>query len=102
MEGIDLDLNSKPEFCDTCVKAKAAQQPFPKKNSFEAEIYGEKVIVNIWGPAPTHSLGGHKSSLCFKDLYTHEEQIYFLKHKSKCFESYKVYEAWVRMQCNTQ
>ena len=28
--GIDLDTNSKPEFCDACVKVKVARQPFPK------------------------------------------------------------------------
>ena len=28
--GIDLDLASKPEFCDACTKAKASRQPFPK------------------------------------------------------------------------
>ena len=28
--GIDLDTNSKPEFCDACAKAKVARQPFLK------------------------------------------------------------------------
>ena len=30
--GIDLDVNSKPEFCKPCAKAKFACQPFPKKS----------------------------------------------------------------------
>ena len=29
--GICLDEDSKPEFCDTCAKAKSACQPFPKE-----------------------------------------------------------------------
>ena len=29
--GIDLDINSKPEFCEPCAKAKSTHQPFPKK-----------------------------------------------------------------------
>ena len=28
--GIELDLTSKPEFCDACAKAKASHQLFPK------------------------------------------------------------------------
>ena len=28
--GIELDLTSKPKFCDACAKAKASRQPFPK------------------------------------------------------------------------
>jgi Reverse transcriptase (RNA-dependent DNA polymerase) len=100
VEGIDLDLASKPDFCDVCVKAKAACKPFPKMSLYEAKAYGEKVVSDIWGPAPVTSLGGKDYSLCFLDLYSHEERIYFLKHKSEAFEIYKVYEAWVRVQRN--
>ena len=28
--GIELDLTSKPKFCEACAKAKASHQPFPK------------------------------------------------------------------------
>ena len=31
--GIDLDTNSKLEFCDACAKAKAARQPFLKESN---------------------------------------------------------------------
>ena len=30
--GIDLDVDSKPEFCEPCAKAKSAHQLFPKKS----------------------------------------------------------------------
>ena len=30
--GIELDGNSKPEFCEACAKAKSARQPFPKES----------------------------------------------------------------------
>ena len=30
--GIELDLTSKPEFCNTCAKAKASRQPFLKQS----------------------------------------------------------------------
>jgi hypothetical protein len=31
IEGIALDATSKPEFCDTCTKAKATHVPFPEE-----------------------------------------------------------------------
>jgi gag-polypeptide of LTR copia-type/GAG-pre-integrase domain len=44
--GIDLNLNSKPDFCEACAKAKSARQPFPKESDTRAEIFGERVHWN--------------------------------------------------------
>ena len=46
IEGINLDLNSKPDFCEACAKAKLACQPFPKESKTQAVnestgIYGD-------------------------------------------------------------
>jgi hypothetical protein len=42
--GINLDMDSKPEFCDPCVKVRLARQPFPKKKSdTRATKYGKQV-----------------------------------------------------------
>ena len=30
--GIELDMDSKPEFCEPCAKAKSARKPFPKES----------------------------------------------------------------------
>lgn len=38
--GIELDFDSKPEFCETCIKAKATRKPFPKKSTTEYKAYG--------------------------------------------------------------
>ena len=35
--GIELDLTSKPEFCDACTKAKASRQLFLKQSDTQAE-----------------------------------------------------------------
>ena len=40
---IDLDMDSKPEFCEPCAKAKSARVPFPQKSDTHAEKYGERV-----------------------------------------------------------
>ena len=41
--GIDLDTDSKLEFCEPCAKAKSAQQPFPKKSDTQAENFSKCV-----------------------------------------------------------
>jgi GAG-pre-integrase domain len=53
---IDLDLSSKPDFCEACAKAKSARQPFPKKSDTRAEKFGERVHWDLWGPASIKSL----------------------------------------------
>lgn len=57
--GIELDLSSKPEFCEVCVKAKAARHPYPKESKTRATKYGERVHWDLWGPATVKSLNGH-------------------------------------------
>ena len=61
VEGIDLNLNSKPEFCKICIKAKAVRKSFPKKSTnADVKAYGDKVCSDLWGPAQVQSLG-HKN-----------------------------------------
>ena len=96
--GIDLDLSSKAEFCETCIKAKATRKPFPQESKTEYEAYGDKIVSDVWGPAQTKLLGGKHYYLLFKDKFSHEEWIYFLKHKSEVFDHYKKFEAWVKVQ----
>jgi len=65
----------------------------------EAKAYGDKVVANLCGPAPIKLLGQKQYYTLFKDLYSCEEHITFLHLKSKAFQSYKEYEAWVKVQC---
>ena len=39
--GIELNPNSKPDFCEACAKAKLACQPFPKESKTRAEKFGK-------------------------------------------------------------
>ena len=57
--GIELDSNSKPDFCEACAKAKSVQQPFPKESETQATKYGECVHWDLWGLAAVKSLNGH-------------------------------------------
>ena len=93
--GIELDLTSKPKFCNACTKAKASCQLFPKISNTQAKQYGERVFWDLWGPATVHSQSGNFYVAARMDDHTHEMKLYFLKTKDQTFEAYKWDEAYL-------
>ena len=91
--GIELDFDSKPEFCEACIKAKASHKPFPKKSNTTYHNYGDKVVADMWGPAPVESLGHKRYFQLYQDLSSHGEHVYFNHEKSEGFDNYKKYKA---------
>src|SRR5882762_8714080 len=89
IEGIDLDQDSTPQFCDTCAQAKATRQPFPAESTTRARAYGEVIHTDLWGPAQTVSIGGSVYYISFTDDYSRETKIRFLKQKSDALEAFK-------------
>ena len=87
--GIELDQNSKPEFCETCAKAKAARHPFQKQSFTRATRYGECLHWDLWGSASVQSLSGNSYVAARIDDATRETILYFQKKKSEAYDSYK-------------
>ena len=75
--GIQLDTETKPEFCEACAKAKSARQPIPKESKTRAESFGERVHWVLWGPASVKSLDGYSYVAAHIDNATHETKLYF-------------------------
>ena len=96
--GIELDGDTKPEFCEACAKAKSASQPFPKESKTRAKKYGDRVHWDLWGPATVKSLNGHYYVAARIDDATRETKLYFQEKKSQTFESYKRDEAYIETQ----
>ena len=96
--GIELDTSSKPEFCEACVKAKSAKQPFPKESKTRATKYGERVHWDLWGPATVKSLSGNFYVAARIDDATRETKLYFQSKKSQTVDSYKRDEAFIETQ----
>jgi len=99
--GVNLDENSKPEFCEACAKAKSAHQPFPKESHTWAEKYGNHVHWDLWGPASVKSLNGHHYVAARIDNVTWETMLYFQENKGETFSSYKREEAYIETQLET-
>ena len=88
--GIQLDPESKPEFCEACAKAKVAQQPFPKESKTRATKYGECVHWDLWGPASVQSLSGNLYVAVCIDNATCETVLYFQVKKGSNHRSLQV------------
>ena len=98
VEGVQLSDTEIP-FCETCVKAKQAQQPFPKERSSPpATVYGQRVHSDVWGKAAVRSLGGNEYFVTFLDDYSDEATVVPMKKKGEVFTRYKQYEASVKNQ----
>ena len=95
---IQLDSESKPEFCKVCAKAKVARQPFPKESETRATKYGEHVHWDLWGPASVRSLSGNLYVAARVDDATRETMLYFQAKKSQTIDSYKHDEALIETQ----
>src|SRR5271168_1027696 len=100
--GINLDLESKPEFCEACAKAKSARLPFPDESHTRAAKYGERVHWDVWGPASVKSLNGHSYVAARIDDATRETKLYFQNTKSDTFENYKKDEAYIENQAGNR
>ena len=96
--GIQLDPESKPEFCEVCAKAKAAQQPFPKELETCTTKYREHIHWDLWGPASVQSLSRNSYVAAQIDDATHETMLYFQGKKSQTIDSYKHDEALIETQ----
>jgi GAG-pre-integrase domain len=59
--GVKLNLDSKPEFCEACIKAKAHCKPFSKKSEMMYRNYGDTIVADTWGPVPVKFLGHKKN-----------------------------------------
>ena len=47
------------------------------------------IHTDVWGPSPVASIGGARYYVTFIDDFSRKVWIYFLKHKSKVFQTLK-------------
>ncbi|KZV80781.1 hypothetical protein EXIGLDRAFT_569675, partial [Exidia glandulosa HHB12029] len=98
--GLRLEFrDDKPFFCDACTYAKATTKKISRVRQTErATAFGEKIHADVWGPAPTQSLGGNRYFVTFTDDSTRYLKLYLLKAKSDTFRAYTHFEAWCKTQ----
>ncbi|QRV75461.1 Copia-like polyprotein/retrotransposon [Ceratobasidium sp. AG-Ba] len=92
----DIDPNFD---CIGCLKGKSVVRSFKKApESIWPQEIGDVVYSDVWGPATTTSLQGHRWYISFTDGCTHLTSLWFMKHKNEAFNAYQYYEVWLKTQ----
>jgi hypothetical protein len=89
--GIDLDMESEPEFCTSCMKTKIVKGAVPKSRSEanRAKKYSDRIHSGLWGPAQVQSINGSSYFVTYTDEATALTERDFLKKKSETTKSYR-------------
>ena len=101
VEGVELDMASKPSVCESCEWAKGERKAITRVHEGQrtTEIGGE-IHSDLWGPAPVETINRKFYYISFTDDFSRFTSVYFLRTKDEAFESYKAYEAWMKTQHN--
>lgn len=87
MDGLLIDKSTIPSHtCEACIQAKQAHRAFPKEAENRAKIPEERIMCDVWGPAPVESIGHFKYYLSFVDDNTRYGQVIFLHNKAEATE----------------
>ena len=91
----------KMDFCEHCVFGRQ------KRLSFGTGIHKTRgsldyIHSDLWGPAPVPSKGGARYLLTFIDDFSRKVWVYFLKHKSDVFDTFKKWKILIEKQTGKQ
>src|SRR6202034_339801 len=66
--GMKLD-DTKPTFCNSCVKAKLTRMPLPKVRSGQrdAKVFGDRIHSDLWGQSQVEAISGESYIITFTD-----------------------------------
>ena len=98
IEGIDVDLASEIQQCDSCEYAKATRKPIKKNcQTPRAAKFGDEVHSDIWGPSPIQTPGHKSYYVSFTDDHTRWTHLQLLATKDSVLQAYKCFEAWAKL-----
>ena len=87
----------KLDFCKYCVFGKQNKVQF-KTTTHKIEEVLDYVHTNVWGPVRVASLGGSMYFVSFIDDYSQKVWVYFMRHKSEMFATFKLWKTKVENQ----
>ena len=103
VKGVELDLDSKPTFCESCEWGKGHRKAVQRVREDErAATVGEEIHSDLWGPAPVQSINHKEYFVGFTDDHSRYTVIYLMAKESELFEHYQAFEAWLKTQHNVQ
>ena len=95
--GLKLDTKSEPTLCTSCAKARPTRKPVLKERvDYIFHALGDKIHLDLWGPAMPQSYNGKLYNVSFTEDYTRWTIIYCISQKLDVLAKYKEYKAWMR------
>ncbi|KAM2961779.1 hypothetical protein FF1_031321 [Malus domestica] len=98
--GQNVNADSSPSVCSSCLSGKMCRQPFPVKETRASSMF-DKVHSDIWGPAPVKSLEGFRYYVSFVDEFSRFVWIFPIINKSDVFSVFVKFFAFVTTQFNS-
>ena len=75
--GLELDTKSEPTFYTSCAKARPTRKLILKERvDFISHVLGDKIHLDVWGPATPQSYNGKLYYVSLTDDYTRWMTIY--------------------------
>ena len=78
------------DMCKSCVMGKQKKLSFLTGDKKLRATKLELVHTDLWGPSLVASFGGSRYYITFNDNCSRKVLIYFLKNKSKVFNTFKI------------
>ena len=96
-------MASKPSVCELCEWAKGERKAIVQVHEGQqTAMIGDEIHSDLWGPTPVETINRKLYYISFTDDFSRFTTIYFLRTKDEAFESYQVYEAWLKTQHGRQ
>jgi transposase InsO family protein len=95
-------VSCRDDVCAGCVLGKHHRDNFDKHASWHTSGPLQLVHIDLCGPLSSHSFSGCKYFLTFIDDFSRCTWVYFLKLKSKVFDKFLAYKAFVEKQSGHQ
>lgn len=100
VDGLALNKNSVPQFCEGCVLGKQHRLSFPTVGRHRASKIGELVHSVVCGPMRQKYLNGALYFVIFQDDYSGYRVVNFIKTKSEVFGHLKNFSAKLENETN--
>src|ERR1043165_3980097 len=85
-------------FCEPCILGKKKKVTFVKTGRAPKAQKLELIHSDVYGPTSVASLGGSRYFVTFIDDSTRKVWVYFLKHKSEVFDTFKKWKSAVELE----
>jgi hypothetical protein len=90
VDGLIIDESQAPTQCTACIQGKRHVDPFPKDTKEIAQLPGDLVVSDVWGPAQTKGPAREKYFYSFTDAKTRYSTVYFWEYQGRGIEALRV------------